>query len=139
MDYLPPNALLGVPDREEVFSPLRYRYSEGVWSGPLFVLVDRNTASASEQFVALLRDGEACEVIGLQTLGAGAGYTNGGIQFTLPNSGMRLWASDIIRHRQDGTNELFGIAPDIEIEEESDLGDPRTWTAAIAKALARGA
>ena len=96
-----------------IFHASHYAYREGVNRLPLFVLTDGLTASASELFVAMLRDNDAARVAGTSTLGAGCGHTNGGIRSTLKNSGAKLELPDCIRLRADGTNEVLGIVPDV--------------------------
>jgi hypothetical protein len=99
---------------ELLFWPSAYGFEEGAWNGPLAVLVDGRTASASEQFVALLRDAGTAVVVGARTYGAGCGMTNGGIPLTLPHSGLEVRMPDCARLRTDGTNEVAGIAPDVD-------------------------
>ena len=95
-----------------VFSPAQFPYHDGVWNGPLIVLVDQETWSAAEEFAALLQDNRAAIVLGARTGGAGCGHTNGGTPTTLKNSGVVLELPDCIRFRADGSNEVRGIIPD---------------------------
>ena len=85
-DLLPAGALAGYEDRAELYSPFGRDVPSGVWSGPLVVLADRGSASATEALVAMLKDNGAATVIGERTYGAGCGYTDGGLPLTLPNS-----------------------------------------------------
>ncbi len=116
-DCILPYAKPGIfPDRPSsflLFYPSRYIYHEGVYAGPLLILVDHNTASSAEYFAAMLRDNDAATIIGEPTLGAGGGFTNGGISTILKNSGGRVRMPDCVRLRADGTNEAEGITPDI--------------------------
>jgi Peptidase family S41 len=96
----------------DVFSPAQYHYHEGVWSGPLIILVDQETWSAAEEFAAVLQDNKAAIVLGARTGGAGCGHTNGGTPTTLKNSGAVLKLPDCVRFRADGSNEVRGIIPD---------------------------
>ncbi|MGQ0560734.1 MAG: S41 family peptidase, partial [Gemmatimonadota bacterium] len=48
------------------------------YDGKLYIMVDENTASASELFAAVLQDNRAATIIGTKTVGVGCGYTNGG-------------------------------------------------------------
>jgi hypothetical protein len=99
------------PSSGHLFFPSRYRYHEGVYSGPLLVLVDQNTASAAELFAAMLEDNGAAIVLGSPTVGVGFGYTNGGIPTVLKNSRAEIKMPDGVRFRSDGTNEAAGITP----------------------------
>ena len=112
-DYLPDDALSDVPIREELYSPFGRKVPAGVWSGPLYVLADARSASATEAFVAMLRDNGAATVIGERTYGAGCGYTDGGLPIELPHSGLVVWMPDCARYRIDGMNEIEGIEPDV--------------------------
>ena len=105
----PPDNLSCCP----LFYPVRFTYEEGTYSGPLFILVDRETASAAEEFAAVLADNQAAVVVGEPTYGAGCGYTNGGILTALPHSGAVVRMPDCVRFRADGSNEVAGITPDV--------------------------
>ena len=106
-------AIVGKPWAADVFQPLTFVFEPGVWSGPLIVLVDAGTASAAEEFAALLQDNRAAVIVGAPTLGAGCGYTNGGLPVTLRHSGATLRMPDCARYRPDGSNEVSGIDPDV--------------------------
>jgi hypothetical protein len=105
--------LSGKPWGYRVFSPAQYSYHDGVWGGPLIVLVDQETWSAAEEFAALVQDNKAAIVIGARTGGAGCGHTNGGTPTTLANSKGVLELPDCVRFRADGSNEVNGIVPDV--------------------------
>jgi hypothetical protein len=120
-DHLPDGALADVPDRADLYSPFGRDVPAGVWTGPLHVLADRRSASATEAFIAMLKDNGAATVLGERTYGAGCGYTDGGLPIELPHSGLVVWMPDCARFRIDGTNEIEGIEPDVEIL-WSDLG-----------------
>jgi Peptidase family S41 len=98
---------------DHIFTPIQYPYEEGVWGGPLIVLVNGGTGSAAEQFAAVLQDNHAAVVMGAPTVGAGCGHTNGGTPTTLKNSGGILELPDCARLRADGSNEVMGIQPDV--------------------------
>ena len=86
---------------------------------PLFVLVDAGTASASEYFAAVLQDSNAARIVGTRTMGAGCGYLDGGGEFVLPRTKLRVRAPNCVRTRKDGTNERAGIRPDVELTSSS--------------------
>jgi hypothetical protein len=87
----------------------------GEWSGPVFVLADRHTASASEDLVAWLQQNTIARVIGERTMGAGCGYIDGGTRTQLRASHFDVLMPNCARFLDDGTNEIEGIAPDIAI------------------------
>jgi hypothetical protein len=105
-----------------VFSPAQYPYHDGVWSGPLILLVDQETWSAAEEFAALLQDNRAAVVIGARSGGAGCGYTAGGNPTRLKNSSALLKLPDCLRYRADGSNEVRGIVPDVPVAIRADDG-----------------
>jgi hypothetical protein len=107
-----PSQLRGKPWASLLFSPMEFPYEEGVWSGPLIVLVDRNTGSAASEFAAVLQDNHAAVIMG-EPAGAGCGHTNGGTPTTLANSKATLEVPDCARLRADGSNEVMGIQPDV--------------------------
>ena len=107
-----PSLLRGKPWATLVFEPMKFPYDEGVWRGPLIVLVDRNTGSAAAQFAALLRDNRAAIIMGEPAAG-GCGHTNGGTPTRLRNSGATLEVPDCARFRVDGSNEMVSVQPDV--------------------------
>ena len=109
-----PAALRGKPWAKDVFSPMQYPYEEGIWRGPLIVLVDRNVGSAATEFTAVLQDNRAAIVIGEPT-GGGCGRTDGGTPTLLVNSKARFNVPDCARLRADGSNEVMGIRPDMQV------------------------
>ena len=135
-DWLPPDDLAGVSDslRAELYGPFGRDVPSGVWSGPLFVLADQGSASATEAFVAMLKDNGAALLIGERTHGAGCGFTDGGLPLELPNSGLEVWMPDCARFRIDGTNEIEGIEPDVAVP-WSELGGSER-ARALGEALA---
>lgn len=94
----------------------RFRYTPGLYNGPLFVLVDDYTSSASEDLAARYQDNKAATIIGERTLAAGCGYTNGGIAYKLKNSGIEVKIPDCARFRVDHSNEVSGIQPDWQMD-----------------------
>lgn len=113
VSYAKPGELSNTALGSIFFSASRYVYAEGVYSGKLVVLIDPRTASSSEAFASMLHDNGAATIIGYPSLGAGCGYTNGGIPATLKNSGAKVRMPDCVRFRANGSNEINGITPDI--------------------------
>jgi hypothetical protein len=110
----PPRAsLAGLQSDHALYMLSRYEFTEGVYRGPLAVLVNGGTASAAELFAATLQDNRRATIIGTPTYGSGCGYTSGGIAIRLPRSGARVKLPDCVRYRADGTNEVEGVEPDV--------------------------
>jgi hypothetical protein len=101
------------PAHRYLFSPSLYSYREGIYTGPLAVLVDRGTSSSAEYFTAMLADNGAATVLGHPTDGSGCGYTNGGIRTVLAKTGAVVRMPDCVRYRADGTNEVAGVTPHV--------------------------
>lgn len=119
--YLPPIAAR-LPGATDLFGPAQFQYREGVYQGRLFVLMDRHTASAAEDFAVMLRDNGAALLVGERTYGAGCGQIGGDTErIRLPASGLAVRMPNCARIRRDGTNEVAGITPDLPVAwEESD-------------------
>jgi hypothetical protein len=95
-----------------VFEPARFNYSDGIWSGPLVILIDGGTGSAATQFAAVLQDNHAAVLIGSPANG-GCGHTEGGTPTILKHSGATFELPDCARLRADGSNEMMGVQPDV--------------------------
>jgi Peptidase family S41 len=108
-----PESLRAKPWASLVFNPMQYPYHEGVWRGPLIVVVDGGTGSAAENFAAELQDNHAAVIIGSPTAGAGGGHTDRGAPTTLTHTGAILDLSDCARVRRNGLNLSSGVQPDI--------------------------
>ena len=96
-----------------IFSPAKFPYKDGVWRGPLIVVVDGETWSAAEEFAAVLQDNHAAVIVGAPTGGAGCGHTDGGTPTTLAHSLGVLELPDCARLRANGDNEVAGVQPDL--------------------------
>lgn len=114
LDYAPPGeySLLGAAS--SLFYSSLYPYEEGLWSGPLYVLLDEGSASAAEHFATLLRDNQAATLIGEPSYGAGCGWMGQGDQpATLNETRAELHVPDCVWTNAKGENEVAGIEPDI--------------------------
>jgi len=112
----------GKPWGPTVFSPAEFSYRDGLWTGPLLVLVDQGTFSAAEEFAAVLQDNHAAFIVGARTGGAGCGHTDGGTPTVLTHSGATLEVPDCARFRLDGSNEVNGVIPDYLLPWRADDG-----------------
>lgn len=88
----------------------------GVWTGPLAVLIDNGSASATEEFVTLLKGSKRAAIVGKRTFGSGCGYIDGGHAFVFQAAKMHVMMPNCSRYTADGINEIEGIAPDIVVE-----------------------
>lgn len=113
LPYARTEDLAGLRDPSSLFHPASYGYREGVYTGRVIVVMDHGSASATEQFAALLRDNNAATIMGERSYGAGCGYTNGGVRLELASVQMTLRAPDCARLRASGENERAGIEPDV--------------------------
>jgi len=120
-----------------VFNPAQHHYRDGVWDGPVIVLIDGETWSAAEQFAALLQDNRAALIVGARTGGSGCGHTWGGTPTRLPNSRAMLNLPDCVRFRADGSNEVRGVIPDLLLPWRST--DGAAFRARMLEAALRGA
>lgn len=114
MPDAPSGAFAGKPWGEMVSSTSRYAAPYGLWRGPLVVLVDDNSASATELLAAMLQDAKAALIVGSPTFGAGCGHAldNRG-PLTLSHSKGAVSMPDCVRLRADGSNEVDGVQPDL--------------------------
>ena len=116
-----PFDILKDPQVEELnskYSLNTYRflaYKKGVYDGPLFIVQDTYSASATEEFSSLLQSNNAGVIVGENSMGLGCGYSNGGIKIELKNIALSVSMPDCVRYRKDGKNEIYGIKPDIEV------------------------
>ena len=105
---------------------------EGDWQGPLLVLMDGGTASASEDFVAWMKDNRAATLIGARTYGAGCGYVDGGTRTRLRVLPRDVRMPNCARFLKEGTNEIEGIAPDVALP----MDEPDKAAETLARLLA---
>jgi hypothetical protein len=108
-----PETLRGKPWAPLVFEPMEYQYTEGLWRGPLVVLVDAGSASSSERFAYELQSNRAALIMGEPTAGAVGGHTDGGTSTTLTHSGGVLLLPDVCDLPANGRYAVGGVVPDL--------------------------
>ena len=108
-----PETLRGKPWASLVFIPMEYQYTEGLWRGPVIVLVDNGSASSSERFASELQMNHAALIMGDPTAGAVGGHTDGGTSTTLTHSGAVLVLPDACDLPADGRYARGGVVPDL--------------------------
>jgi carboxyl-terminal processing protease len=139
-----PVAAVRAPDADlEVLSPVRIKTRLPLYTGPLVVLTDRNSASASELVAGALQDyGRAVLVGGEQTFGKGSVQTTIALQeylgtrTKLPVGGLALTVGKFYRVSGQST-QLLGVRPDIVLPSTLDL--PHEGEAALTDPLAHDA
>jgi len=105
-----------------------------VWTGPVIVLVDGDSASSSEWFAAMLQDARAALIVGAPTVGAGCGHMTDAPPVKLIHSGGTVSMPDCYRLRANGDNEAGGVEPDLLVAfREHD--SQRQRTARLARVL----
>lgn len=116
MDYAPPGEYGLLSSGYALFFSSLYAYDEGVWSGPLYVLMDEGSASAAEHFATLLKDNRAAILIGEPTFGAGCGWMSAGdTPVVLNETRAELHVPDCVWTNAAGENEVGGVEPDITV------------------------
>lgn len=88
---------------------------KGAWNGPVYVLTNGFTASSAEAFTTLLRDRGGAKVVGAHTLGAGCGFMNSRPPIVLPHARLAFNAPNCVRLRDDGTDDVAGVTPDLPV------------------------
>ena len=88
----------------------------GVWTGPLAILTDRRSASATEEFVSWLKDNDRAIIAGQRTFGAGCGYVDGGSAIRLRVANLHIMVPNCSRYTREGINEIEGISPNVTID-----------------------
>lgn len=103
-------SIYGAPAEEESLQ------GTAVWTGPLAVLTDRRSASATEEFVTWLKGNDRATIAGERTYGAGCGYVDGGSAIRLHAANLHVMMPNCSRYTRDGVNEIEGIAPDVAVD-----------------------
>lgn len=115
-DIMKDDDFLFLESRQIISSYKFLPYQKGIYSGPLFIVQDRYSVSATEGFNSLLQLNDKAIIVGENSYGAGCGYTNGGVNIQLKNVGLSVIMPDCIRLRKDGKSEIYGVEPDIKMD-----------------------
>lgn len=110
-------------DQDEAF----YAFGPGTWDIPLVVLIDGNSASASEIVAGCIRDHHRGTLVGRKS------YGKWSVQSIYPSTnGMGLRLTTARFYSPDGhTYSKIGIEPDVPVELDEDAPSRRTSTAAV--------
>ena len=85
----------------------------GTWRVPLTVLVDENSASASEIFAAAIHDHQRGKIVGNQSYGKGS--VQGIFPLNVSGGGVRLTTAKFYSPKGDAISQV-GVNPDIEVQ-----------------------
>ncbi len=92
---------------------------EGTWNVPLVVLIDENSASASEIFAAAIADHRRGTVVGTQSYGKGS--VQGIFQLNVGGGGVRLTTAKF--YSPDGSPiSQIGVIPDVPVQVTAHAG-----------------
>ena len=117
VDYLAPNTIADANAAAAVYWPSKVDAYRGAWTGPVYVLTDARSFSASEMVTAVMRDKGIARTVGVKTGGAGCGFMHDDPPVELPHSHshLRVRVPSCVRLRADGSDEVAGIKPDLEV------------------------
>jgi hypothetical protein len=124
VDYLPAGALGASKAEEAIYWPAIASPVLGSWTGAVYAVVDARTASAAEISAALLQDNKVARLVGGKTAGLGCGFMYSGSELTLPRTRLRCRVPNCVRLRADGSNEVAGIKPDVELPSHEGEAEP---------------
>ena len=98
-----------------------------IWSGPLGVIINRGSASASEIFAAAIQDYGRGVVIGERSFGKGTVQTVVDLDQVIKNEkpkygGLKMTIGQFFRI-DGGTTQLRGVIPDVALESAIDMDD----------------
>jgi carboxyl-terminal processing protease len=108
--FVDPGPVVQIRQSNEVISRSYRSYSPAVYRGPVVILVDRLSASASEIFAGAIQDYSRGIIIGTQSFGKGT------VQSMLPlkHGDLKITESKFYRISGDSTQHR-GVVPDIEL------------------------
>jgi hypothetical protein len=135
VDYLAPGTIPDAKRAAAVYWPSKVDAYRGAWTGRAYMLTDARTFSAAEMFSAVMRDNGIARIVGVKTGGAGCGFMHEDPPVELPHSHLRVRVPSCVRLRADGSDEVAGIKPDLEIAPR-DGEDDRTRAARAVAAIA---
>lgn len=110
---LPRRARIPEDLKSQLFDSYWGAIPEGSWTGPLLLLVDRDTGSAGELFALILHDAGAATIVGERTAGSGGGFSFGQGEVVLPHSRIRATIPNSVALFKDGRNAREGVEPDV--------------------------
>ena len=146
--FIPKGPIVQVKNKSGMVNVMEDKNSDVTWDGPLAILVNHNSASASEILAAAMQDYKRAVIIGTQSFGKGTVQSFIDLdQYLLPQfDTMRPMGSVKITMQKfyrinGGATQLKGVMPDVVLPDpyayidmgEKELDYPMTWDE-IAKA-----
>lgn len=117
--FLPPSDVVQILSADEKVVQMKSTQEQAVWTGPLVVLVNRGSASASEIAAGALQDHGRALVIGDKTFGKGTVQSVVDLDYLWGNSEpklgqMKMTVAQFFRPSGRST-QLNGVVPDIRV------------------------
>lgn len=109
---------MGDPDAQAIiYRPDYFAIANSPKPAKLYIVTDGETYGSAELLAAMLRDGEAADIVGQKTGGAGCRSVEGDDAVTiLRRSRLELHVPNCRTNRRDGSNAARGIQPDIPVK-----------------------
>ena len=114
--FVPSGTIVATRGRDATDNMVEYAHREQTWKTPLVVLVDENSASASEIFAAAVQENGRGLVVGRRTYGKGTVQTHFPLQ-TVPGN-LRLTTAQFFSPT-GRTMAGAGVEPDVHVEAQS--------------------
>ncbi|HUE13525.1 MAG TPA: S41 family peptidase [Planctomycetaceae bacterium] len=113
--FVPSGTIVATRGRDASDNTVEYAHRERTWKTPLVVLVDENSASASEIFAAAVQENGRGLVVGRRTYGKGTVQTHFPLQSVRGN--LRLTTAQFFSPT-GRTMAGAGVEPDVDVEAE---------------------
>jgi carboxyl-terminal processing protease len=113
--FVPNGTIVATRGRDATDNTVEYAHRERTWKTPLVVLVDENSASASEIFAAAVQENGRGLVVGRRTYGKGTVQTHFPLQTVSGN--LRLTTAQFFSPK-GRTMAGAGVEPDVHVEAE---------------------
>lgn len=114
-DYLSPASVADEDVAQVIYWPSAVEALRGAWTGPAYVITDARTGSSAEMFAALAQDRGVARTVGTATDGDGCGFMGESPRHVMPHLRLKIAIPNCVRLRADGSDEVKGVAPDIQV------------------------
>ena len=104
-------------------------HSAGTWRVPLIVLIDGDSASASEIFAGAIRDHRRGAMVGTRSYGKGT--VQGIFSLNVAESGIRLTTAKFFSPNGHPFSKV-GVKPDVEVRQVAKIGESQSPLAPVA-------